>query len=109
MRLLAIVNPISGRTSKARVRESILGNIDTTKYEVAINSNYPGEEVDAAAIHARKLHADLFIDDRAVGGLPDCGAIYEVIHHRWSWREYYEYLGTVPKEEKGFGARLLGR
>lgn len=36
MRLLAIVNPISGRTSKARVRESILGNIDTTKYEVAI-------------------------------------------------------------------------
>lgn len=36
MRLLAIVNPISGRTSKARVRKSILGNIDTTKYEVAI-------------------------------------------------------------------------
>ena len=35
-RLLAIVNPISGRISKARVRESILGNIDTTKYEVAI-------------------------------------------------------------------------
>ena len=36
MRLLAIVNPISRRTSKARVQESILGNIDTTKYEVAI-------------------------------------------------------------------------
>ena len=109
MRLLAIVNPISGRTSKARVQESILGNIDTTKYEVAINSNYPGEEVDAAAIHARKLHADLFIDDRTVGGLPDWGAIYEVIHHRWTWREYYEYLGTLPKEEKkGFWGRIFG-
>ena len=37
----------------------------------AVNSNYPGEEVDAAGIRARKLHADLFIDDRAVGGLPE--------------------------------------
>ena len=43
----------------------------------AVNSNYPGEEVDEAGIRARKLHADLFIDDRAVGGLPDWGAIYE--------------------------------
>ena len=105
MRLLAIVNPISRRTSKARVQESILGNIDTTKYEVAINSNYPGEEVDAAAIHA-----DLFIDDRAVGGLQDWGAIYEVVHNRWTWREYYEYLGTIPKEEKkGLLGRIFGR
>ena len=108
MRLLAIVNPISRRTSKARVQESILGNIDTTKYEVAINSNYPGEEVDAAAIHARKLHADLFIDDRAVGGLPDWGAIYEVVHNRW--REYYEHIGTLPREEKkGLFGRLRGK
>ena len=76
----------------------------------AINSNYPGEEVDAAAIHARKLHADLFIDDRAVGGLPDWGAIYEVVHNRWTWREYYEYLGTLPKEEKKvFWGKLRGR
>ena len=59
----------------------------------AINSNYPGEEVDKDGIRARKLHADLFIDDRAVGGLPDWGAIYEVVHNRWSWREYYEHLG----------------
>ena len=35
--------------------------------------------------------------------------IYEVIHHRWSWREYYEYLGTLPKEEKkGFWGRIFG-
>ena len=110
MRLLAKVNPISRRTSKARVQESILGNIDTTKYEVAINSNYSGEEVDAAAIHARKLHADLFIDDRAVGGLPDWGAIYEVVRHRWTWREYYEHLGTLPEpKKKGVLGRILGK
>ena len=49
MRLLAIVNPISGRTSKARVRESILGNIDTTKYEVAIEmTQRPGHATELA-------------------------------------------------------------
>lgn len=76
----------------------------------AINSNYPGEEVDEAGIRARKLHADLFIDDRALGGLPDWGAIYEIVHNRWTWREYYEYLGTLPKEEKkGLWGKLMGR
>lgn len=50
MRLLAIVNPISGRTSNARVRESILGNIDTTKYEVAIEmTQRPGHATELAA------------------------------------------------------------
>lgn len=50
MRLLAIVNPISGRTSKARVRESILDNIDTTKYEVAIEmTQRPGHATELAA------------------------------------------------------------
>ena len=76
----------------------------------AINSNYPGEEVDEAGIRARKLHADLFIDDRAVGGLPDWGAIYQVVHNRWTWRQYYEYLGVLPEERKGgFFSRLIGR
>ena len=76
----------------------------------AVNSNDPGEEVDEAGIRARKLHADLFIDDRAVGGLPDWGAIYEVVHNRWTWRQYYEYLGTLPREEKkGVFQKLFGK
>ena len=46
----------------------------------------------------------------AVGCLPDWGAIYEVVRHRWTWREYYEYLGTLPKEEKkGFWGRIFGK
>lgn len=74
----------------------------------AINSNYPGEEVDEAGIRARKLHADLFIDDRSLGGLPDWGAIYQVVHNRWTWRQYYEYLGTVEEPRKGFFERIFG-
>lgn len=42
----------------------------------AANKNYPEEEVVGAA---RKLNADLFIDDRNVGGLPDWGIIYRAV------------------------------
>lgn len=56
MRLLAIVNPILGRTSKARVRESILGNIDTTKYEVAIEmTQRPGHATELAEMAIKNL------------------------------------------------------
>lgn len=42
----------------------------------AANKNYPEEDVRTAS---RKLNADLFIDDRNVGGLPDWGVIYNAI------------------------------
>ena len=37
----------------------------------------------------RKLKADLFIDDRNLGGLPDWGEIYHVITEGITFREYY--------------------
>lgn len=43
----------------------------------AANTNYPEEEQDG--LGARKLTADLFIDDRNLGGLPDWGIIYQMI------------------------------
>lgn len=42
----------------------------------AANKNYPEEDVATAS---RKLNADIFIDDRNVGGLPDWGVIYHAI------------------------------
>lgn len=42
----------------------------------AYNKNYPEEDSSTAA---RKLNADIFIDDRNVGGLPDWGLIYRSI------------------------------
>lgn len=42
----------------------------------AANKNYPEED---AATASRKLTADLFIDDRNVGGLPDWGVIYNAV------------------------------
>jgi len=46
----------------------------------AVNSNYPEEEVLTEALKPRKLTADLFIDDRNLGGLPDWGVIYQMVH-----------------------------
>lgn len=42
----------------------------------AANKNYPEEDVATAS---RKLNAEIFIDDRNVGGLPDWGVIYHAI------------------------------
>lgn len=43
----------------------------------AINSNYPeGEKIES---QPRKVNAELFIDDRNLGGLPDWGVIYRMV------------------------------
>ena len=42
----------------------------------AYNKNYPEEDVVNAS---RKLNADIFIDDRNVGGLPEWGIIYRSV------------------------------
>ena len=44
----------------------------------AVNKNYP-EEKECHEGYSRKLQADLFIDDRNFGGLPDWGKIYRTI------------------------------
>lgn len=43
----------------------------------AINRNYPEEVMDDNI--SRKILADVYIDDRNVGGLPDWGVIYREI------------------------------
>ena len=45
----------------------------------AVNKNYPEEEFDETII-SRKLNAELYIDDRNWGGLPDWGLIYQNIN-----------------------------
>ena len=37
---------------------------------------------------SRKIKADLFIDDRNLGGLPDWGRIYDMIHNGKTWQDY---------------------
>lgn len=47
-------------------------------YFYAENENYRGETIERQE-YSRKLKADLFIDDRNLGGLPDWGVIYDAV------------------------------
>lgn len=48
----------------------------------AVNRDYPEETIDNNPAYSRKLKADLFIDDRNIGGLPDWGTIYQMITNK---------------------------
>ena len=41
----------------------------------AVNKDYPEEEVTKNSHFSRKIKADMFIDDRQVGGIPDWGTV----------------------------------
>lgn len=77
----------------------------------AVNRDYPEEEESKNRHFSRKLKADLFIDDRNLGGLPDWGTIYRMVHHRLS---YETLLNDSDADEesrpsrRGFFERLFG-
>lgn len=45
----------------------------------AVNKDYPEETFNTNNHFSRKIKADLFIDDRNLGGLPDWGTIYRMV------------------------------
>lgn len=63
----------------------------------AVNSNY-AEERNEHQHFSRKLKADVFIDDRNVGGLPDWGLIYRMIHERIQITDLIGDEGLTKKE-----------
>ncbi len=54
----------------------------------AVNKNYPEEQVDNEGGYC-KINAELFIDDRNLGGIPDWGKIYQMITEEKSWDDIY--------------------
>lgn len=77
----------------------------------AVNANHPDElQKENPSCPCRKLHADLFIDDRNVGYLPDWGAIYEMITNKLSCRQYYrERYQDYVEEKPSFWKMVFGR
>ena len=72
----------------------------------AANKNYHEEEV---GDNPRKLMADIFIDDKNIGGLPDWGIIYRAIMSRNnSFQDIDEYISdnNKPKRKKNLFTRL---
>jgi hypothetical protein len=65
-----------------------------------VNSNFPEET--SEVVRARKLEADLFIDDRNLGGIPDWGVIYQMIHSGNQFKPApAAYAVEEPKQKKG--------
>lgn len=67
----------------------------------AVNRDYPEEKMENNNHWSRKLKADYFIDDRNVGGLPDWGQIYRIIHEHKTYQELIrESLGQPMEKPK---------
>ena len=67
----------------------------------AANRDYPEETTDNNPHFTRKLKADLFIDDRNVGGLPDWGTIYRMVSHGKKWRHLIDEAYSGAKDYGG--------
>ncbi|MBQ8273428.1 MAG: hypothetical protein IJZ11_02715 [Bacteroidaceae bacterium] len=53
----------------------------------AANKDFPEEDRTKNNHFSRKLKADLWIDDRNVGGLPDWGTIYRIIKEKKTYEQ----------------------
>ena len=68
----------------------------------AVNRDYP-EEAEEHKGFSRKLKADLFIDDRNLGGLPDWGDIYRMITEKITFEDLYKQTPEEPPIRKKKG------
>ena len=66
----------------------------------AINRDYPEEDT-AHHGFSRKVNADIFIDDRNLGGLPDWGDIYRMVQEKLTYEELYRDNDKTPSPKKG--------
>lgn len=66
----------------------------------AVNKDFQEENKETNRHYSRKLKADVFIDDRNVGGLPDWSTIYECITKRKTLEQIImEDLGESKKKK----------
>ena len=77
----------------------------------AVNRDFPEEDATGSGF-SLKIKADLFIDDRNFGGLPDWGTIYHRIRAGKALESDWSHLAYEEDEEgerKGFLSRLFGK
>ncbi len=65
----------------------------------AVNRDFP-EETEKVSNFSRKVKADLFIDDRNLGGLPDWGIMYRMIKENLSFSDIYREEEDKPAKKR---------
>lgn len=66
----------------------------------AVNRDFDEDTPERNNSYSRKLKVQMFIDDRNVGGLPDWGAIYQIISKRITYDEYLAQQNDEPKKKR---------
>lgn len=72
----------------------------------AVNKNYPEEVFDETI--SRKILADVYIDDRNVGGFPGWSAIWQMLNPDEFSDDIDKQLKNIPKSKKSFWKRIKG-
>lgn len=65
----------------------------------AVNKNFPEEVLSETNCYG-KINADLFIDDRNLGGIPDWGVIYKMITENKDWSDIYKEQSDSDRPKK---------
>lgn len=78
----------------------------------SVNENYTGEipqTSDGDRTACRKLNADIYIDDRNLGGFPGWEAICRMLTERMNYSQYYAYLteGAKPVKQPSIWKRFF--
>ena len=66
----------------------------------AVNRDFEEDTPERNTSYSRKLKVQMFIDDRNVGGLPDWGAIYQIISKRITYDEYLTQQDDQHKKRR---------
>jgi len=72
----------------------------------AVNSNYPEEVYDNSI--SRKVNAEVFIDDRNLGGFPGWSKIWELLEDEEKYINEVEEQNKKSNPRKGLFSRLFG-
>ncbi len=70
----------------------------------AVNKNYPEEVFDESI--SRKIYADIYIDDRNIGGFPGWSVIWKLINEDIPFKSE-EYFDIKPEKEESFKEKLI--
>lgn len=71
----------------------------------AVNKSYPEEEFDEAEV-SRKIDADVFIDDRNIGGFIGWSEIWQILNPDSIDSEYNDLSSLLNKSNRSVGSRL---
>ena len=70
-----------------------------------VNSNYPEETYDNTI--SRKINADVYIDDRNIGGFPGWSKVWELLEDEEKYTKDLEEQNKKSSPKKGLFSRLF--